>query len=187
MDIHEHILRINRDPEAFSWVVAEYEAKLMRYIMRISDIGYADAENLLQEIFIRIYRNINGYDARWSFSGWVYRIARNAVIDEYRSRRERSSDVSFDDEEYAQLLLNLTDGSSPDKELRRSDVRDCVNRAINALPMDYREAIVLRYLEGRSYEEISDILEVPIGTASTLVNRAKARLRETFEKLRCAP
>jgi RNA polymerase sigma-70 factor (ECF subfamily) len=148
---------------------------------------YEEAENLLQDILIKVYRNINEYDDRWSFSSWIYRIAHNTVIDYFRSHKSESGDISLDDEEYAHLVSTLSDGSSPDKNLRRSDVRSCVNKAITTLPQEYREVIVLRYLEERSYEEISDILRIPIGTASTLVNRGKKRLRETFEKFRCTP
>lgn len=89
-DTKKLIERINRNPDAFAEVVSEYEGPLMRYVLRISSMEYEEAENLLQEIFIKIYRNINGYDDRWSFSSWAYRIAHNAVIDHFRSHKKES-------------------------------------------------------------------------------------------------
>jgi len=185
MDIVKLIPKINQNPDAFSEVISEYESKLLRYILRISSMEYEEAENLLQEIFIKIYRNINEYDDRWTFSSWIYRIAHNAVIDYFRKHEKESIKISLDDEAYSHLTFSLSDGIQPDKDLAQKDTRECVQKAITSLPLDYREAIVLRYIEERSYEEISDILQIPIGTTSTLVNRAKTRLRETFEKLRC--
>ena len=171
METNGLIERVNRDPEAFSEIVDAYSDKLLRYVVRISGLPEEEAENLVQEILIKTYRHINEYDSRWSFSSWIYRIAHNAVIDDFRKRKNETPKISLESEEYSAIVDSLTDGKSPKDELARSDVKDCVRKAVSLLPSDYSEAIVLKCLEGYSYEEISDILKIPIGTASTLVNR----------------
>jgi len=179
------IKRIDADPEVFSEVIDAYKEKLMRYIMRTTDISYADAESLLQDIFIKIYRYIHEYDERYSFSSWVYRIAHNMIIDDYRKNKKDADNISLDDEEYKNIVDSLTDWNSPHNDLKRSDVRWCVQKAISSLIQDYREALILKCIEWYSYEEISDILKIPVWTASTLVNRAKKQLKENLEKLKC--
>lgn len=181
------VKRISENPEVFGEVIDAYGDKLMRYIMRTTDISPVDAESLLQDIFIKVYRYIHAYDERYSFSSWIYRIAHNMIIDNFRKYQKESGNISLQDEEYAHLVESLTDGNSPHRDLEKKDIRTCVQKAISLLKSDYREAIILKCIEGYSYEEISDILKIPIGTASTLVNRARKQLRENLTKLSCNP
>ncbi len=185
MDFLPLIRKINANPDAFGEIVTMFEAKLLRYVVRISGVSYEDAENLLQVIFIKVYRNINEYDERWDFSGWIYRIAHNVVIDEFRKSKKEMSNVSLDDEEYVSILDTISDGNSPHHELKSNELKSCVQKAISHLPAEYREIILLRCIEGYSYEAISDILKIPIGTASTLVNRARKQLRTLLETFHC--
>lgn len=177
--------RISQNPEVFGEVIDTYREKLMRYIMRTTDIPFMDAENLLQDIFIKTYRYIHEYDERYSFSSWIYRIAHNMIIDNFRKNQKDSLNISLDDEEYVSLLHVLTDGNSPHHIVQKNDIRICVQKAISSLAQNYREVILLKCIEGYSYEEISDILKIPVWTASTLVNRARKQLKETLEKLHC--
>ncbi|MDD2487627.1 MAG: sigma-70 family RNA polymerase sigma factor [Candidatus Gracilibacteria bacterium] len=177
--------RISENQEVFGEVIDAYEEKLMRYMLRISDMPYEDAENLLQEVFIKVYRYIHEYDPRYSFSSWIYRIAHNMVIDHFRKNERKSQNISLDDEEYSNIVNSLSDGNNPHFDLQRNDIRKCVQKAISSLNSSYREIIVLKCIEGYSYEDISDILKIPVGTASTLVNRARKQLRENLEKLNC--
>lgn len=84
------------------------------------------------------------------------------VIDNFRKSQKETLNISLEDEEYTHILDSLTDGNSPHHDLRRSDTRICVQKAISMLQHDYREIIVLRYLDEYSYEEISDILKIPL-------------------------
>lgn len=179
------VQRITEDPNVFSEVIDAYEEKLMRYILRMTDIDNADAESLLQDIFIKVYRYIHEYDSQYSFSSWMYRIAHNMIIDNFRKNQKESGDISLQDEEYQNIVDSLTDGNSPQQDLEKKDIKFCVQKAISTLRSDYREVIILKCIEGYSYEEISDILKIPIWTASTLVNRARKKLRENLEKLAC--
>ncbi len=80
--------RISENPEVFGEIIDTYQEKLMRYIMRMSNLSYEDSENLLQDIFIKVYRYIHEYDERYSFSSWIYRIAHNMIIDNFRKRQK---------------------------------------------------------------------------------------------------
>lgn len=183
---HKNIVkRVSENPEVFAEIIDTYQEKLMRYILRTTNISDIDAENLLQDIFIKVYRYIHEYDKRYSFSSWIYRIAHNMIIDNFRKNQKESWNISLQDEEYTSVINTLTDGNSPHHDLKRKDIQLCVQKAISVLNRDYREIILLRCIEWYSYEEISDILKIPIGTASTLVNRARKQLRENLEKLHC--
>ena len=139
--------RISDNPDIFSEVIDAYEDKLMRYIMRTTDISDMNAENLLQDIFIKIYRYIHEYDSRYSFSGWIYRIAHNMIIDNFRKNQKHQENISLEDEEYMSVIASLSDGNSPHNDLNHSDIKSCVQHAIALLRYEYREVILLKCIE----------------------------------------
>ena len=185
MDFRDIAKRISKDPSVFWDIIDTYEEKLLKYIMRITDIAYEDAENLLQEIFIKVYKNIYDYDERFSFSSWIYRIAHNHVIDNFRKNEKNAWNISLEDEEYRHIIESLVSEWNPHLDIQTKDIKECVAKAISKLPWEYREVIVLKYLEDYSYEEISDILKIPVSTAWTLINRAKQKLKAILEDLNC--
>ena len=153
--------RIYSDPNSFQEIISEYEEKILRYIQRISAFEYEEAQNILQEVFLKVYIHINEYDPRWSFSGWIYRIAHNEIIDSYRKNKKRSNDISLSESEYEKVFEVLSEGN-PLVEFQKEEIRNCIRNGISMLPEEYREVFILRYLEERSYEEISDILLLPL-------------------------
>jgi len=163
------------DGDAYAPLVERYEAPLTRYLYRLGCRSKSDADDILQEVFIKAYRNLNGYDATMKFSSWIYRIAHNETMTFFR-KSSRAPRVARDDDELV-AFDELPDGTSIaaelDAELDAAVVRDAVSR----LDPKYRDVLVLRFLEDRSYEEISDILRKPPGTVATLISRAKVRLR----------
>lgn len=156
---------------------------ILRYVLRISGLPYEEAENFVQEVFFKAFRHLGEYDPGWGYSSWLYRIAHNLAVDEFRKNRRALGDVSLDEEAYFKIASMVASGISPEAELLRKEARDFVRKGISTLPPDYRAALVLRYVEERPYAEISEILDLPVGTVSTLVNRAKDRLRATLETL----
>ena len=162
MDQTNLVQRIEENPNVFGEVIDEYEEKLLRYILRITNVPYEEALDILQDVFIKIYRYIHEYDERYTFSSWIYRIAHNMVIDNFRKNQKESGNISLQDDEYKILVESLTDGNSPHHDLRKKDVKTCVQKAIAALILNYREIILLKCIEGYSYEEISDILKIPL-------------------------
>ncbi len=177
--------RLSEDGEVLSEIIDAYEEKLTRYISRITDISDIERESLLEDIFIKVYRYIHEYDSRYAFSSWIYRIAHNMVIDYHRKHGKENENISLSDEDFGSIIESLTDGNSPHQDLKKSDIKSCVQRAIWLLRQEYREIILLKCIEGYSYEEISDILSIPVWSASTLVNRARKELKIHLEKLHC--
>lgn len=172
----QELVRLSAEnPESFGVLMERHEAPLLRYIRRISSLPKEDAEDILQETFIKAYRNINDYDSSAKFSSWIYRIAHNQTIDTLRKRKVASASFSIDANDAAQFLHAATDISA---ETERIDTFSRIETIIRALPETYREALILRFLEEKSYEEIMDILELPKGSVATLVHRGKMILRE---------
>lgn len=167
-----------KDADFFGVLMERYEAPLIRYIRRISSFDRDDAEDILQEAYIKAYRNLNDFDHDSKFSSWMYRIVRNQTIDVARKKKLRVT-VSIDEHDLTHMLRAATDIES--ETARKYDLT-LIDAAIRALPETYREALILRFLEEKSYEEIMDILHLPKGTVATLISRGKKILHDRLEK-----
>ncbi len=172
----EIITLVLENSEHFGSIIDRYEQKLFRYITRIWDFSIADAEDILQDVFIKIYTHLNEYDSSLSFSSWIYRIAHNTTIDVFR-RKSTKITISLDDAEYEWLRESLQSDEDIHSSLMEKDMKEAVQNSISILPSEQREVIILKYIEWRDYEEISDILKIPIGTVGTLIHRAKKQLQ----------
>ncbi|HQT82544.1 MAG TPA: sigma-70 family RNA polymerase sigma factor [Candidatus Paceibacterota bacterium] len=172
----EIVRRTILDKEAFALLITRYEAKLLRYLERLGVGVREDREDILQNAFIKAYRNLNSFDPTLAFSSWMYRIAHNEAMSFFRAKHARPQVILS--EEGEALLTELRDEGSDTAhtaELRLS--REKLTEAFATLPPSYRDVLTLRFFEDRSYTELSDILEVPVGTVSTLLYRAKRALR----------
>ena len=155
----------------FSCLVERYEPKLMRYIRRISAATQEDAEDLLQEIFVKVYRNLNDFDPDLKFSSWIYRIAHNQVVSQWRKMKSRPSVIKFEaDEDFLKFIAAEGDLS---RDTERKFAGEEVRKMLGNLDDKYKEVLILKFLEGKDYQEISDILQKTLGTVATLINRAK--------------
>jgi len=167
--------------ENFAYLVERYREKLLRYIRRISAVYLEGAEDILQEIFIKAYTNLRGFDAKLKFSSWIYRIAHNTVISHYRKVKARPQSVSLEDANEL-ALERLTAEINIEKDVDTKILREQIEIAFGHIDVKYKEVLYLRFFEEKSYEEISDILKKPKGTVATLLNRAKKKCRVAFEK-----
>ena len=166
--------------EAFGVLVRRYSDKLTRYIQRLGVFRREDAEDVLQNVFIKAYRNLNGFDPSLKFSSWIYRITHNEAMSFFRSRKARPEGSLIGDSEIVlDVLPSLLDIES---EASKSLDSDILRKALYKLDAKYRDVLVLRYFEEREYNEISDILQVPVSTVGTLISRAKKKLKEYFAK-----
>ena len=170
-----------RDPAAFASIVRRYEPPLGRYLRRLLGWNSQQIEDVLQEVFLKAYVNLNDYDPTRLFSPWIYRIAHNEAISLLRKRRVEPRLISGEDGFL--LLEQLGDRTDARKDIDAARLEENLRIAIAALDGKYREVIVLRYLEDKSYDEIADILHLPMGTVATLVSRGKQRLRKALEAL----
>jgi RNA polymerase sigma-70 factor (ECF subfamily) len=162
--------------EAFGELVRRYETRLTRYLHRLGVHRHEDAEDLLQNIFLKTYRNLNEFDRNLKFSSWIYRIAHNETMSFFRSRSVRPEGSLLNDSEEA--LDMLRSGLDSSREAEHGLDSKHLSKALSLLDAKYRDVIVLRYFEEREYAEISDILRIPSGTVATLLNRAKKKLQK---------
>jgi RNA polymerase sigma-70 factor (ECF subfamily) len=182
------VRRVQRgDKGAFDALVLKYQHKLVKLVMRYVR-NPAEAEDIAQEAFIKAYRALPQFRGDSAFYTWLYRIAintaKNAVVSRDRSPIEYDLDRNNTDESY-DMQGRMKDPDTPEGLVLTDEIRTTVNSAIEALPEDLRTAIVLRELEGLSYEEIAATMDCPVGTVRSRIFRAREaidrRLREVFE------
>lgn len=162
----------------FLCLMKKYEDKLLRYIIRISGFRKEDAEDLLQDIFIKVYQNLRDFDPDLKFSSWIYRIAHNHVISEYRKRKIRPEKILSEEDDWQHFVSCIDVENDIDNKINR----EVINNILDKIDIKYREVLILNFLEGYEYKEISDILKKPMGTVATLLNRAKKKFRQEFER-----
>ena len=173
----EIVTLAKEDPEMFGLIMERYEAALTRYLVRLTGWGQEEVGDILQEVFIKAYRYLNDYDHNLKFSSWIYRIAHNQAIDTLRHHTAHHTLTVLPFEDVARMIpadIDIEDDVSHRDDLNK------IRKAIHALPLRYRDVLILRCLEEKNYEEIMDILKKPKGTIATLVKRGRELL---FEKL----
>ncbi len=166
-----------RDKAFFAHIVYRYEDKLSAYIRRLGVRNEEDNQDVLQDIFIKVYKNLNGFDTSLSFSSWIYRIAHNEAISAYRKKNVRPEGHLIDEGD-KRLLLEMTQEDTVDTQFDEALNAEVVYAALENIPEKYRTVLLLRYFEHKEYEEISDILKIPIGSVGTLLYRGKKQLKE---------
>ncbi len=173
---------VRQNPEALSYIIDRYRTKLEKYINRRTNVDRHDLEDILQDVFIKVYRNINDYDQSLVFSSWIYRITHNHIIDWYRKNKKHIS-ISLDDDE-SKIIHILQDDNSviDDQTLHDQENIDLIKKEIKNLPYDYQEILILKFFEDKSYEEISDILKISTSSVGVKINRAKKLLKEKILK-----
>ena len=171
------------DETAFAELVRRYRNQITNYVYRMTN-DYDLAVDLAQETFMRVYAAADRYQSSFAFSTYIYRIATNLAISELRRRKRRrlvSLSTFFQPRESGEesCELDMPDaGPLQDVTLVEDERRGAVSRAIATLPEKYRAPLVLRDVEGRSYDEIATILEMSEGTVKSRINRARAFLRD---------
>lgn len=168
--------------DSFVLITGRYKVRLFSYIKRLTNIRDEDAEDLLQDIFLKVYLNLNNFNRKMKFSSWIYAIARNQVFSHHRKvsvRPEGHADV-LDENISRQLITDINAIDIIDREISHQKI----SQAIFRLKSKYREVIFLRFFEEKSYQEISDIIRKPVGTVGSMLDRAKKELRDNFLKLK---
>jgi RNA polymerase sigma-70 factor (ECF subfamily) len=182
------VKRVQRgDKTAFDLLVRKYQHKVVKLVLRYVR-NPAEAEDIAQEAFIKAYRALPQFRGDSAFYTWMYRIAINTAKNSLASR-DRSPiayDLDLTDpEESHSVQTKLQDPDTPEGMALTEEIRQIVNSAIEALPEELKTAIVLRELDGLSYEEIAAAMECPVGTVRSRIFRAREaidkRLREVFE------
>jgi RNA polymerase sigma-70 factor (ECF subfamily) len=166
------------DSEQFSYIINRYEERLIRYIRRLGTSSAEDAEDILQDIFLKVYLNLNDFNQDLKFSSWIYRIAHNQVISHFRKRQVRPEAHSFPIDSGGLQLL--ADDMALESQIDLNLQKEIIMTALQHIDSKYREILVLKFFEDKSYQEISDILKKPAGTVASLMSRAKKALKNAL-------
>jgi RNA polymerase sigma-70 factor, ECF subfamily len=187
----ELVLRAQAGSEAaYRELLGRYQRPVFSLIYRMVR-DREQAEDLAQETFVKVFNNIGRYDPRYKFSSWIFKIASNQTIDFLRKKEPAT--VSLDGSRHAETpeqveatrITAESRDATPEEFVEAKELGAEIERAIGELRPDYRTAILLRHVEGRAYEEIAEIMEIPLGTVKTYIHRARSELRETLAHLKC--
>ena len=176
------------DAAAWEEIVQKYHRRIYNICYRFAGSGN-DAEDLTQEVFIKMYRTLNSYDVeRGAFMTWVTTITRNLLVDHFRKtkhdRLTDSLDTTASDNPDAMTLSDRIpdEGPAPDSGVQSRETRDAVHQALQKLSPELREAVILRDLQDMDYREIATVLKVPEGTVKSRINRGRAELARLLQR-----
>ncbi|KKP81812.1 MAG: RNA polymerase sigma-70 factor, ECF subfamily [Candidatus Moranbacteria bacterium GW2011_GWF1_35_5] len=169
-----------KNQEYFYCIISRYEKMIGHYIQRISSLSKEDVEDILQEVFISVYKNLNDFDNGLKFSSWIYRIAHNKTISAWRKKKSRPQSIlKNEDTELFDFIASSEDILG---DLEKKHSAQELHLILETLDEKYKEVLILKFIEDKDYKEISDILKKPMGTVATLINRAKKKLRDEILK-----
>jgi RNA polymerase sigma-70 factor, ECF subfamily len=173
------------DQANYAYLIRRYEKQLLRYILRLSNFTREEAEDVLQEVFIKVYQNLNSFDPKLKFSSWIYRITHNQVISTFRKDKNKIKTVSWD-EDNKSVEMVVTDFDI-NKELDKENLSGHIGQILKGMDYKYAQVLVLKFLENKSYKEISDILQKPENTIATWINRAKKQFKGNLSQAKWQP
>lgn len=174
------------DVEAFEKLIEGCQKKVFNIAFRM--IGnYDDASELAQEVFLKAYKSIKNFKGDSLFNTWIYKVTTNVCLDEIRKRKNKKvisldEDIEYDGSEIKRQIKDETPG--PELTAESNELKKAVNESINVLPEDYKTVIILRDIQGFSYEEISNIINCPEGTVKSRINRARQALKKILQQKR---
>jgi RNA polymerase sigma-70 factor, ECF subfamily len=168
------VLVRTKDQELYVNLVNRYKDKLFRYAVKLIRDEHK-ALDVVQEAFIKAFINLNGFNANKKFSSWIYRIVHNEAINYVK---KHSREISLEDNEWVQNIVKVEDdlGAKVDRE----EAVQLLKKFLFELPLKYRSPLILFYMHDKPYEEISDVLRMPIGTVGTRINRGKKLLKALY-------
>lgn len=182
LDVRLAKLARKGDQRAFAEIVELYKDKIFHLAYRMLNNQH-EAEDIVQETFLRVYKNLDRYDENQKFSTWIYRIGTNLCIDRLRKRKPSYSlDADMNDQEGMDGYSMIpSDDRTPESEMLISETQRIIHQAIESLPAKYKTIMILRYIQDMSLQEISEVLTLPVTTIKTRVHRGREFLRKKLE------
>lgn len=185
-------LSLDGDERAARELVSRFERPVFSLVHRmVRDRELA--EDLAQEAFVRAFDKLDSYDPSYKFSSWLFKIAHNLTIDHVRRKDldtvsiHGAPDATTSERQEATAVTLESRDERPDERFEARALGEEIEAAIGELRPDYRTAILLRHVEGRAYDEIAEIMDVPLGTVKTYIHRARKQLQEQLSHLREGP
>lgn len=174
--------------DAYRELVKRFERPVYSLVLRMVQ-DPAAAEDLAQEVFVKAFRHLDRYDPQWKFSSWLFKIAHNATIDHLRRGMPETVPLEAEEDDKGSLGAILADGASEDPlaMAERRDLARSLERAISRLRPDYRQAVLMFYAHGASYQDICEVTGLPLGTVKTNLHRARKELAQTMAALGWGP
>ncbi len=165
--------------EAYGIIVTRYRERLQQFIFRYTK-NQMDSEDLAQETFLRVFRSRNSYERIARFSTWLYTIAQNLIRNQYkRSQKMQMVSLTQTDDSDQEITFDLPDTAmSIDDSVNLSMTVSKVRKALESIPTEFRDVLVMRDVEQMTYEEIMEITSLPMGTVKSRINRGRARIQE---------
>ena len=179
------LIRRARSGDGVAWeeIVTSFSRRIFNLAYRFTS-SVEGAEDLTQEVFIRIYKTLDQYDPKQGdLSNWLMRLARNLIIDDYRHRQRNPQNTMADTVDDHSYHLRAV-GTSAQKEMERRELCANVQEGIDKLPSDLRTCVILRDIEELSYQEIVDVLKIPEGTVKSRINRGRIELAKILKRMR---
>jgi RNA polymerase sigma-70 factor (ECF subfamily) len=165
--------------DGFEELVRRYQRPIIGYVYRmLSD--YEAALDVTQEVFIKVYNSLEKYSSDYKFSTWLYRIAHNAAIDHMRRNSVNQQSLETESEDGSYQLQIESPRPTPEQEREHTEWRNEIEAVVNCLPAAYRDLIILRHSRDMSYDEIAEIMRLPLGTVKNRLFRAREMMREMF-------
>ena len=187
---HELVARAGKGSEAaYRELLGRYQRPVFSLVYRMVR-DREQAEDLSQETFVKVFNNIGRYDPKYKFSSWIFKIATNVTIDALRKKEpdtvslDGSRHARTDEDIEATRITAVSNDENPEELLEARELGSEIERAIGELRSEYKTAVILRHVEGRAYEEIAEIMGVPLGTVKTYIHRARGELRGALAHLR---
>ncbi len=174
--------------DAYRELVKRFERPVYSLVLRMVQ-DPAAAEDLAQEVFVKAFRRLDHYDPQWKFSSWLFKIAHNATIDHLRRGTPETVPLEAEEDDKGSLGAVLADEAAEDPHAaaQRRDLGRALERAISRLRPDYRQAVLMFYAHGASYQDICEVTGLPLGTVKTNLHRARKELAETMTALGWGP
>lgn len=176
----ELAIRVQKgDKDAFAVLLEHFERKLLRYGSKFIS-NRQDIEDIVQDVFVSAYQNIQSFDASQRFSPWIYRIAHNKFVDAIKEK-SRTPLVFFD---FDTLFSHHVYDESSETDREQTEMRKMIDKGLEKIPIKYREILILHYLEELKYKEIAEVLHVPTGTVGIRLKRAKEALKKVYTDMK---
>jgi RNA polymerase sigma-70 factor (ECF subfamily) len=174
MTDEELVKKSLEETKYFGILIKKYEQQMLRYVLRMSNVDKSECNDILQEIFLKAWKNLESFNFDFKFSTWLYRIAHNETINYYKKHIKKSCENTLNVS--SEHLENISGDIRVDKDVDKNINGEILSKSISKLKQELKDVVILHYFEEKGYGEISDILKIPTGSVSTTLTKARKEL-----------